>query len=254
MISVELRDALVALSHVDSVLVALDFDGTLAPLVDDPEKSRMLPAARGALISLTHTPGVMVALVSGRAIGSLLVVAEPLEEWFLVGSHGGEMVPPGRHHTYVAESIVPVELDRAFLELVESHPGARLERKAFGLALHTRGLELKLAREAEKAAKELCEEFSVELVIRSGHGILECSLLHASKADGVRALVEITGAKATLFAGDDTTDEDAIRVLSDSDVGIWVGSGESAAPYRLADAGEVAQALELLVELSAHRH
>ena len=47
MISVELRDALVALSHVDSVLVALDFDGTLAPLVDDPEKSRMLPAARG---------------------------------------------------------------------------------------------------------------------------------------------------------------------------------------------------------------
>jgi len=114
-------------------------------------------------------------------------------------------------------------------------------------------LESGLARKAEQAAREVCESFSAELSIRTGHGILECSVLHASKADGVKALVEMTGAKATLFAGDDTTDEDAIRVLSDSDVGIWVGPGESAAPYRLADAAAVAEALGLLVELTAAR-
>ena len=252
-VSVELKAALAAFSRVDPVLIALDFDGTLAPLVDDPEDSRMLPASRTALTTLTHTPGVTVALVSGRAIDSLLLVADPLTEWFLVGSHGGEIVPPGLHHSYVVASVVPPELDEAFLAVVASHPGTRLERKAFGLALHTRGLESGLARKAEQAAREVCESFSAELSIRTGHGILECSVLHASKADGVKALVEMTGAKATLFAGDDTTDEDAIRVLSDSDVGIWVGPGESAAPYRLADAAAVAEALGLLVELTAAR-
>ncbi|MDA9918072.1 trehalose-phosphatase [Pontimonas sp.] len=241
------------LSHVDPVLVALDFDGTLAPLVDDPEESRMLHAARTALTTLTYTSGITVALVSGRAIDSLLVVADPLPEWFLVGSHGGEMVPPGHHHSYMAESAVPPELDQVFLHVVTSHPGTRLERKAFGLALHTRGVESKLARKAEQAAREVCDAFPADLSVRTGHGIVECSLLHASKADGVIAVVEVTGAKATLFAGDDNTDEDAISVLSDRDVGIWVGPGESAAPYRLVDSVEVARVLELLVELSGHR-
>jgi len=77
-----------------TVLIALDFDGTLAPLVDDPEDSRMMSASRDALEALTPLPGVVVALVSGRAIDSLLRVADPLKEWFLVGSHGIEIVPP----------------------------------------------------------------------------------------------------------------------------------------------------------------
>ena len=56
-------------------------------------------------------------------------------------------------------------------------------------------------------------------------GILECSVLTATKADGVLALQERTGAVATLFAGDDVTDEDAIAVLGPMDIGIWVGPG-----------------------------
>ena len=72
-------------ARVPSILIALDFYGTLAPLVDDPEASRMTLEARGALEALTLLDGVTIALVSGRAIESLLRVAEPMKQWFLVG-------------------------------------------------------------------------------------------------------------------------------------------------------------------------
>jgi trehalose 6-phosphate phosphatase len=84
-----------------------------------------------------------------------------------------------------------------------------------------------------------------------GHGILECSVLQATKADGIRELRRMTGAQATLFAGDDVTDEDALAVLSGRDVGIRVGSGSSVADFRVADASEMARTLQSLFALIA---
>jgi len=249
----DLISALSDFAIVDSALIALDFDGTLAPLVDDPMESQMLPEARKALLELGAEPGITVALVSGRAIDSLRLVCQPSDDWYLVGSHGGEFVCPGQHRDYEAESRVPPELDAAFAEVVSAHPGTRLERKSFGLALHTRGVESELALRAEQAAREVCESFSGALRIRTGHGILECSVLEATKADGIAALREATSAKATLFAGDDITDEDAIAALGAGDVGIWVGPGLSRAQYRLSDASEVAEALRALSDMVTRR-
>jgi trehalose 6-phosphate phosphatase len=243
--------ALEAFATCEPVLIALDFDGTLAPLVDDPEDSRMLPEAEEALLGLTALPGVSVALVSGRAIDSLLRVANPCDEWFLVGSHGGEIVAAGHHLDYVAPSLVPQELDHAFMNVVAAHPGTRLERKAFGLALHTRGVKPELASHAEHEARALCEKWDDALSIRVGHGILECSVLQATKADGIRELRRMTGAEATLFAGDDVTDEDALAVLSGRDIGIRVGFGNSVADFRVADASEMARTLQSLFALIA---
>lgn len=246
-----LQGALETFSALPNTLIALDFDGTLAPLVDDPMESRMLPEARSALLELGASTGVTVALVSGRAIDSLKAVAEPSDDWYLVGSHGGEVVGPGEHHTYIAHSRVPKELDDAFSVVVEDHPGTRLEKKAFGLALHTRGVDPDVAARAEQAARDVCEAFSGRLRVLTGHGILECSVLEATKADGIAALREATRAQATLFAGDDITDEDAISTLGSADVGIWVGPGSNAAKYRLTDARAVSTALRALVELKA---
>jgi len=249
-ISPDLAEALRVFSHRNPALIALDFDGTLAPLVDDPMESRMLPEAHEALLTLGALTGVTVALVSGRAIDSLRLVAEPSDDWYLVGSHGGEIVPPGMHHSYTARSRVPADLNQAFCDVVEQHPGTRLERKAFGLALHTRGVDGAVASRAEASARLVCESFEGNLRIRAGHGILECSVLEATKADGIAALREATGAEATLFAGDDVTDQDAIACLGSLDVGIWVGEGSSAAPHRLADADHVAAALGLLASFA----
>ena len=78
--SSELTKALSAFASKDTILIALDFDGTLAPLVDDPEASRMIAPARKALEKLTTLPGVSIAIVTGRAIDSVKRVAEPLNE------------------------------------------------------------------------------------------------------------------------------------------------------------------------------
>jgi len=226
-----------------TVLIALDFDGTLAPLVDDPEDSRMMSPSREALEALTALPGVVVALVSGRAIDSLLRVADPLKEWFLVGSHGIEIVPPHMKDSYAAENLVPPGLRQAFQKVVDDHPGTRLEVKAFGLALHTRGVGDGVSQAASEAATAACQQWSEDLSIRRGHGIVECSVQNATKRDGLQAIMVQSGASSTLFAGDDLTDEDGFAALGPRDVAIRVGGGATIAQHRLANPEEVADAL-----------
>jgi len=230
-ISPELRDALEAFARQESILIALDFDGTLAPLVDDPEASRMIAPARHALV------------VTGRAIDSVKRVAEPLNEWFLVGSHGIEVLSPGEVTNYETPWLVPSDLVKNFEAVVESHPGTRLEQKPFGLALHTRGVNEQVARNADSAAHQVCEAWGGDLVVRTGHGIVECSIQEATKGDGIHEIRRRLNPTAVLFAGDDRTDEDGFAVLAVGDVAIRVGGGETIAPYRLDDAHAVAEAL-----------
>lgn len=244
-----LSEALLRFVQHKKILITLDFDGTLAPLVDDPAESRMLPQAHKALVALGAMRGVTVALVSGRAIDSLRAVAEPAPEWFLVGSHGGEIVAPGEREDYEVPSVVPPGMERAFRDVVAAYPGTRLETKAFGLALHTRGVEESAARNAETAARQVAQDHGGSLTIREGHGILEFSVLEATKGDAIRELREQTHADGVFFAGDDKTDEDAIVALVPGDIGIWVGPGHSRAEYRLSDAANVAGVLSALARL-----
>lgn len=226
-----------------SILIALDFDGTLAPLVDDPEASRMAPEAREALEALTLLDGVTVALVSGRAIESLMRVAEPMKQWFLVGSHGIEVLSPDEAMGYVTPWLVPTGLEEGFRAVVSRHQGTRIEMKPFGVALHTRGVEEAIARDAEAEAMKVCDAWDGELVVRRGHGIVECSIEDANKGDGISALIAQTGTSAVLFAGDDVTDEDGFAVLKPTDVSIRVGGGQTRARFRVMDTTEMAAIL-----------
>lgn len=245
-VSEELSEALVAFSHQKPILIALDFDGTLAPLGDDPEASRMIPEARAALDALTEISGVVIALVTGRAIDSILRVARPHESWYLVGSHGIEVVSPNQRVGYHTPNVVPADLLSGFERILADFPGSRKEIKPFGVALHTRGMAPEDARAAETAAHALCEAWPGDLVVRTGHGIVECAMEDATKGDGITTVREAVGAKATLFAGDDVTDEDGFAILSDRDVAIRVGGGNTIARYRLDDAPAVAAALWLV--------
>ena len=225
------------------LLIALDFDGTLAPLIIDPEQSRMIPEARAALDALTEVPNVQIALVTGRAIDSIVQVADPHPSWFLVGSHGVEVVTPEERPSYRTPDRVSQDVIAGFDDIVARFPGTRKEIKPFGVALHTRGVEDSLARAAEQAAHTFCEEWGGDLVVRTGHGIVECATQVATKGDGITALVRNISPAATLFAGDDVTDEDGFAVLGATDVAIRVGGGDTIAAYRLENAHAVADAL-----------
>jgi hypothetical protein len=116
----------------------------------------MIAPARKALEKLTTLPGVTIAIVTGRAIDSVKRVAEPLNEWFLVGSHGIEVLSPGEVTNYETPWLVPGDLIKDFEAVVTSHPGTRLEHKPFGLALHTRGVEEQVARGMLKPPRTRC--------------------------------------------------------------------------------------------------
>jgi trehalose-phosphatase len=189
--------------------------------------------------------------VTGRAIESITVVGDPLPQWYLVGSHGIEVVTPEQREGYTTPRSVPGDLIEGFELIVARHPGSRIELKPFGVALHTRGVPDAIARAAESAAHALCSEWGGDVVVRTGHGIVECAVKHATKGDGLSAVRLATGAEAVFFAGDDLTDEDGFAVMQNADVAIRVGGGETIAPYRLDDAYAVAEALWLLHETRA---
>ena len=248
-----LEKALADLSVHPKVLVALDFDGTLAPLQDDPENSRMLPESREVVDALTDIDGVHLSLVTGRAFENIMRVADPHPDWFLVGSHGIEVVAPHERDSYETPQLVPDGLLQGFHQIAQDIPGPRIEVKPFGLAIHTRRLEVDVALAAEAATRLLCDEWPDELVMRSGHGILECAVSGRTKGDGLRSLWEALDVHATIFIGDDVTDEDGFAVLGSGDLGIKVGAGATKAFHRVADPHEVTRVLWNLHERLASR-
>lgn len=88
--------ALSVLAARPQVLVAVDFDGVLAPIVADPDAARPLPEASAALSRLADSPGVRIALVSGRTLADLRRLARPPAPALLVGSHGAQFAGADR--------------------------------------------------------------------------------------------------------------------------------------------------------------
>lgn len=247
----EARDAAVRIATAATLLVAVDFDGTLAPTVDDPATARALPLASDAVGTLAQLPSTTVALVSGRHLAGLQAVVRVPPEVILVGSHGAESLVEGKESgpTLTAEETALLEtLCRTVEDVASRFAGARVERKPSGCGLHTRlssPADAELARIAALAAVRALTG-SASIAQRYGKDILEFTVRAADKGKALEWLRELTAASAVLFIGDDVTDEDGFRVLEAGDVGIKVGTGETAAQFRISDPAEVS---ELLAEL-----
>jgi len=254
--AVALATAVAKLAGAKRLLVALDFDGTLAPFVDVPRSARALPQAKAALDRLEALPDTWVAYVSGRPLSSLEAVTEADEDALLIGSHGVE-IRFGRDGVSLdltdAERATLEELGRVLGALVDSAPGTRLEVKPVGFGVHYRQLEGDAGAEVVTRAYAAAAGVSDALTIRDGKDIIEFSVRGANKGDGIERLREYTHATAVLFAGDDVTDEDAFAVLRPDagDLGVKVGEGDTAAQFRVADERAIATLLTLLADARA---
>lgn len=250
--------AVAAVAATPRLLVALDFDGTLAPLVDEPLTARAIPEAAAAVAALAAAPETVVAFVSGRTLADLRVIAEhdDASPVWLSGSHGAEHWRPAG-----AAAAAPDDADadlRAAADAlvdgaeraVDALDGAWIERKAFGFALHTRLADATTTATAQEAVDRLVAERAPGWRRRTGRDVVEFAWRHEGKDSAIAELREATGATAVLFAGDDVTDEDALRSLGEGDLGIRVGEGETAAALRAADAAELAA---LLSEIARRR-
>ena len=230
-------------------VIASDFDGTLSPLVEDPAMSRAADGALDALARLARSVG-QVAIVTGRpalvatelsgvtghpGLGRLVVLGHyGLERWEAsTGAVTSDPVPPG---VTVARERLPGLLQEAGL------PDAFVEDKGSSLAVHTRRLPEPLpAWEALRTPlTELAE--STDLRLEPGNLVLELRPPGIDKGVAMRRLIESTGARSVLYAGDDLGDLAAFRALDDlRDEGLHavLVAARSSGSSELADAADI---------------
>ena len=246
----ELREATRRIAQTEHLLVALDFDGTISPIVDRADDARPLPRSAAAFAGLAALPRTTTALLSGRALASLRAVASPPVDTLLIGSHGAEAwLGPGSAELTLDENqrLLLAEVRGVLEEIVEQAPGTLLEDKPAGVVLHTRLAEDDVAEDAVAAARSVLQDRK-GVFLKNGKRVLETSVVNASKGEGLTFLRQVTGATAVLFAGDDVTDEDALSRLESGDVGVKVGLDFTQAEFRVEAPAHVAELLEALLQ------
>jgi trehalose 6-phosphate phosphatase len=210
-----------------SAVVALDFDGTLSPIVDDPEAAHIHPEASDVLVDLADAVAA-VAVVTGRparqalALGGLddvgNLIGEGGKELYLFGQYGNErwtstqrrVISPRPPHglaTFLRE------LPRV-LRSVDAGD-AFVEDKGLAVAVHTRRLEDPEAAFERLLPKlrDLAEQH--DLVVEPGRNVIEIRSHGMHKGLVVRTLVEELEAGAFLFAGDDLGDLEAFEAVGE---------------------------------------
>jgi trehalose 6-phosphate phosphatase len=247
------------LARTPVLLVCCDYDGTLAPIVEDPARAFPLGEAVNALRALASLPSTTAAVVSGRALRDLAALSRLPAEIHLVGSHGSEFDLDFAQDLREEQKRLLDDLAESVQALLLDHPGAHLEVKPASIAIHVRKLE---DVHGDQLIEQVAKEFGAhpEILIRHGKRVVELSVVHSDKAEAVRLLRHRLGATAVVFVGDDLTDESVFVDLSGPDLGVKVGDGETAASERVADPHAVSVLLaQLLTErqrwlLGGHAH
>lgn len=255
--------ALETAARIDSLLVATDFDGVIAPFDPDPMAVRPTEGVMQSLRELAQLPGTHVALVSGRDLVTLgrLSGLGAGDAITLIGSHGAESSDPAVQAAMESASVTGEDLARLdalesqLRELVmKSHPRARVERKAAGVVLHTRGLADAIAQPALEEARSLGQSHGGVRVLQ-GKSVVELSVSPADKGSALLALSALVAPNARIYLGDDITDEDVfVQFEEPDDVTVKVGPGATAARYRIADTDAVAALFAALLRARTGRY
>ncbi len=222
--------------------VITDFDGTLSPIVPDPETAQPHPLAVQALRLLVQRVE-LVAVVSGRRAVDVATRLD-VPGLVIVGNHGAEHLVAGQ--LSIAAEIFPwlPYVQEAARALRVQLSDFRIEEKGATLTVHLRGIE---AHERRQQAAKAVEQIAVQhgLLVRRGREVLELRPnVPIDKGVAVDALVTQYKLRGVLFAGDDVTDLDALQALQERRlagetdaflVGVWSEEAPEALS-RLADA------------------
>ncbi|MFF1394612.1 trehalose-phosphatase [Streptomyces sp. NPDC058287] len=234
------RDGLDALlSDPARAVIALDFDGTLAPIVPDPEQARAHPDAVRALAALA--PQVAsVAVITGRPAGVAVrhggfAGVPGLEHLVVLGHYGAERwdAVTGTVHApapHPGVAAVRAELP-GVLESVGAWRGTWIEEKGRAVAVHTRrAADPQAAFEALRAPlSDLAARHG--LIVEPGRLVLELRPPGMDKGAALSAYVREVGATSVLYGGDDLGDLPAFAAVDelrkDGVPGLLVCSGSS---------------------------
>ena len=228
--SLDLDQFFARVSSARERVLFIDYDGTLAPFTDRPDRARPYAGVAPLLNRIGRDGATRIVLVTGRRLADLERPLAHIRSHDVWGAHGWQRARPGRRPVEFAPT--PVEkrsLDEAEKRTREAEAlGARIERKPGSIAVHWRGLDplsveavgrlLQRAwRRFERAGlQSLAFEGGVELRARSRHkgSAVTEALAERAERSGSRAVCA--------FLGDDRTDEDAFRAVRPHGIGVLV--------------------------------
>ncbi len=231
-----------------TLLVAADYDGTLAPIVTEPTKAFPDAAAVSALQALEQLPNTSAAIITGRTLEQLHALIGRLTGIDLVGCHGSETGEDFHASLTVATRDLAAQITTELETIAADHPGVHIEAKPTGAALHYREAQPGRIPGILGRIHDLVQDLS-GVTTNPGKMVIELSAVEGDKGKALNDLRMVHGATTTVFLGDDTTDERAFEVLGQDDIGIKVGNGATAAEYRVEDTNAVRDVLEHLLEL-----
>jgi trehalose 6-phosphate phosphatase len=254
----------------DDLVVACDFDGTLSPIVDDPEQAHIHPDAGEVLAELAAQVRA-VAVVTGRParqaldLGGLEAVGNAIgesgRELFVLGQYGNE------RWTSTDRRVISPKPPRGLATFMGGLPrllregdaaGAWVEEKGLAVAVHTRRLDDPQAAFDRLLPVLTDAARSNGLEVEPGRAVIEVRAPGMHKGAAVRTLTEELGARAFVFCGDDLGDLEAFKAVEElrgkEFAGLLVcsGSEEQGALAELADVVVEGPSgvLELLRELT----
>lgn len=242
------------LGIVPRLLVATDFDGTLAPICARPEDVKLPAEAHAALAALAAHPGVRVAVLSGRNLADLISRTD-LPRAVHAGNHGLEIQGGGMDYVQPQALAARPVLDAAVLflrETLQGLPGIFIEDKGLTLSMHYRLADPADIPHVETAAVACAARFPT-LKRHRGKMVVEFRPdVPWDKGYALKRLLKGLGlpAAAALYMGDDTTDEDAFAALNGLGTSFHVGQNpQTRARFQLRDTDDTAEFLQWLRKL-----
>ena len=228
----------------------LDFDGTLAPIVERARDAVLPPRTKQYLCKLAASPTIDLAIVSGRAIADLhpRIRVDGIE---FSGNHGRERLKPGLSLTEVDPSVrvIVAQVCEQVRKEVSGISGVYVEDKKLTASLHYRQVPEEFHAKIRDVVRGVERTFGAAIELAEGKCVFDFFPADgANKGEAVKALLAERGGVATvlpIYCGDDTTDETVFRTLPRESITVYVGRGSkvSAARYRVDDTAEVAEFL-----------
>ncbi|MCA1587827.1 MAG: trehalose-phosphatase [Chloroflexi bacterium] len=189
-----------------------DFDGTLSPIVADPELARLVDGADGALGALASRLAV-VAIITGRAAGAARRMTG-VPGLLVVGNHGVEWLEPNSEEATVAPGAIRARLE-SILQRVPTPPGVFLERKGLSATIHYRAASDPAATR-DAIVRALGDAAAESVEVR--HGRMSVELRPTGLGDKGRAarqIVERHALRGVVVMGDDLTDLDMFGAVAE---------------------------------------
>lgn len=249
-----IEDAARELSGAARLLLGLDYDGTLAPIVSNPAEARVPDETERLLDVLAVRPGTTVAVISGRAMGDLLTRIS--QNVILGGNHGLEMLADGTlwRHPKALELEAPLRLVcRQLGAVTRGVPGARIEFKGLTASIHYRNVADHLVPGLLERVRVALAPYDDCFFLTKGSKVIEVRPAVAWNKGS--AMLRVLGALrrqddgeiAVCYIGDDATDESVFHTLTDA-VTVRVCEGcRTAARFQVQDTDQVRIFLERIL-------